>query len=56
MATSSLRRLIDRKARDVTKNNVVRQECFSAQLEDLMNRYMRQQLTGAAVVVAVAGL
>ncbi|MGC5031836.1 type I restriction enzyme endonuclease domain-containing protein [Micromonospora sp. DT229] len=41
----SLRRLIERKMREVPKRNVVRHERFSAQLENLMSSYMRQQLT-----------
>jgi type I restriction enzyme, R subunit len=37
--------------REVTEHNVVRQESFSARLEDLMNRYMREQLTSAQLIV-----
>nr|WP_232624697.1 type I restriction enzyme endonuclease domain-containing protein [Micromonospora sagamiensis] len=33
---------------------MVRQERFFAQLEDLMNRYMRQQLTSAQLIVKLA--
>nr|WP_243709533.1 type I restriction endonuclease subunit R [Micromonospora sp. 15K316] len=56
LAASALRRLIERKMREVTKHNVVRQERFSAQLEDLMNRYMRQQLTSAQLIVELVEL
>jgi hypothetical protein len=35
---------------------VVRRERFSAQLEDLMNRYMRQQLTSAQLIVELVEL
>lgn len=56
LAASALRRLIERKMREVTKHNVVRQERFSALLEDLMNRYMRQQLTSAQLIVELVEL
>jgi type I restriction enzyme R subunit len=56
LAAAALRRLIQRKMREVTKHNVVRQERFSAQLEDLMNRYMRQQLTSAQLIVELVEL
>ncbi|WP_028182795.1 type I restriction endonuclease subunit R [Salinispora arenicola] len=56
LAASALRRLIERKMREVTKHNVVRQERFSTQLEDLMNRYMRQQLTSAQLIVELVEL
>ncbi|MHA4946094.1 type I restriction enzyme endonuclease domain-containing protein [Micromonospora sp. SD19] len=46
-----MRRLIERKAREFAKHNVVRQERFSAQLEDLLNRYMLQQVTRAQLIV-----
>jgi type I restriction enzyme, R subunit len=56
LAAAALRRLIQRKMREVTKHNVVRQEQFSAKLEDLMNRYMRQQLTSAQLIVDLVEL
>ncbi|MFV2097404.1 type I restriction endonuclease subunit R [Micromonospora sp. LOL_014] len=56
LAVSALRRLIEQKMREVTKHNVVRQERFSAMLEDLMNRYMRQQLTSAQLIVELVEL
>ncbi|MFY1696722.1 type I restriction endonuclease subunit R [Solwaraspora sp. WMMA2101] len=56
LAVSALRRLIEQKMREVTKHNVVRQERFSALLEDLMNRYMRQQLTSAQLIVELVEL
>ncbi|MDI5936679.1 MULTISPECIES: type I restriction endonuclease subunit R [unclassified Micromonospora] len=56
LAVSALRRLIEQKMREVTKHNVVRQERFSAQLEDLMNRYMRQQLTSTQLIVELVEL
>lgn len=56
LAASALRRLIERKMREVTKHNVVRRERFSAQLEDLMIRYMRQQLTSAQLIVQLVEL
>jgi type I restriction enzyme R subunit len=56
LAASALRRLIQRKMREVTKHNVVRQERFSAQLEDLMNRYMRQQLTSAQLIIELVDM
>ncbi|GAA2596305.1 type I restriction endonuclease subunit R [Winogradskya consettensis] len=56
LAAAALRRLIQRKMREVTKHNVVRQERFSALLEDLMNKYMRQQLTSAQLIVELVEL
>ncbi|MEU0156461.1 hypothetical protein ABZ071_32180 [Micromonospora fulviviridis] len=37
--------MIERRMREVPKRNVVRHERFSAQLENLMSSYTRQQLT-----------
>lgn len=56
LAVSALRRLIEKKMREVTAHNVVRQERFSAQLEDLMSRYMRQQLTSAQLIVELVAM
>lgn len=49
-----MRRLIERKAREVAKHNVVRQERFSAQLEDLLNRYMLQHVTRVQLITELA--
>jgi type I restriction enzyme R subunit len=36
--------------REVTRHNVVRRATFSERLQDLMVRYMRQQLTSAEII------
>ncbi|WP_166026339.1 type I restriction endonuclease subunit R [Streptomyces chilikensis] len=50
LAAEALRRLIERKMREVTRHNVVRRTTFSERLQDLMVRYMRQQLTSAELI------
>lgn len=50
LATEALRRLIEKKMREVTRHNIVRQTTFSERLQDLMVRYMRQQLTSAEII------
>jgi hypothetical protein len=42
--------------REVTKHNVVRHESFSARLDDLMRRYLLQQLTSAQVIAELAAM
>jgi type I restriction enzyme R subunit len=56
LAVEALRRLIQQKMREVTKHNVVRQESFSARLEELMSRYMRQQLTSAQLIAELVAM
>jgi type I restriction enzyme R subunit len=56
LAVEALRRLIQQKMREVTKHNIVRQESFSARLEDLMTRYMRQQLTSAQLIAELVAM
>lgn len=58
LVTEALRRMIQQKMREVTKHNVVRNKSFTERLDDLMRRYMLQQLTSAQVIaelVALAG-
>ncbi|WP_307840543.1 type I restriction endonuclease subunit R [Streptomyces sp. G44] len=50
LAAEALRRLIEKKMREVTRHNIVRQTTFSERLQDLMVRYMRQQLTSAELI------
>ncbi|MEV6739446.1 type I restriction endonuclease subunit R [Streptomyces sp. NPDC051104] len=50
LAAEALRRLIERKMREVTRHNVVRRTTFSERLQDLMVRYMRQQYTSAELI------
>ena len=56
LAAEALRRLIQQKMREVTRHNIVRQESFSERLDDLMKRYMRQQLTSAQVIAELVAL
>ncbi|MFF5390889.1 type I restriction endonuclease subunit R [Streptomyces sp. NPDC013012] len=50
LAAEALRRLIERKMREVTRHNIVRRTTFSERLQDLMVRYMRQQCTSAELI------
>ncbi|WP_086803791.1 type I restriction endonuclease subunit R [Streptomyces caniscabiei] len=50
LAAEALRRLVERKMREVTRHNIVRQTTFSERLQDLMVRYMRQQYTSAELI------
>ncbi len=52
----ALRRLIEKTMRNRTRHNVVRRTAFSERLQDLMTRYMRQQLTGAEVILRLVAL
>lgn len=48
--------MIEQKMREVTKHNVVRHESFSERLNDLMRRYMLQQLSSAQAIAELAAL
>lgn len=50
LAAEALRRLIEKKMREVTRHNIVRRTTFSERLQDLMVRYMRQQYTSAELI------
>ncbi|CAM5525663.1 hypothetical protein SAVIM338S_04028 [Streptomyces avidinii] len=56
LVAEALRRMIEQKMREVTKHNVVRHESFSERLNDLMTRYMLQQLTSAQAIAELAAL
>ncbi|MEU8671323.1 type I restriction endonuclease subunit R [Streptomyces anulatus] len=56
LVAEALRRMIEQKMREVTKHNVVRHESFSERLNDLMRRYMLQQLTSAQVIAELAAM
>ncbi|MER7467175.1 type I restriction endonuclease subunit R [Streptomyces sp. NPDC097981] len=56
LVAEALRRMIEQKMREVTKHNVVRHESFSKRLNDLMRRYMLQQLTSAQAIAELAAL
>jgi len=56
LATEALRRLIERKMREVTRHNIVRRTTFSERLQDLMVRYMREQLTSAEIILKLIEL
>ncbi|MCW2904644.1 MAG: HsdR family type site-specific deoxyribonuclease [Streptosporangiaceae bacterium] len=50
LAAEALRRLVEKKMREVTRHNIVRRTAFSERLQDLMLRYMRQQYTSAELI------
>jgi type I restriction enzyme R subunit len=56
LAAEALRRLIERKMREVTRHNIVRRTTFSERLQDLMVRYMREQLTSAQIIAELVEL
>ncbi|MEV4252755.1 type I restriction endonuclease subunit R [Spirillospora sp. NPDC049652] len=56
LAAEALRRLIEQKMREVTKHNIIRRESFSERLEDLMIRYMKQQLTSAEAIAELVAM
>ncbi|MFB4302252.1 type I restriction endonuclease subunit R [Actinomadura sp. NTSP31] len=56
LAAEALRRLIEQKMREVTKHNIIRRESFSEQLQDLMIRYMKQQLTSAEMIAELVAM
>jgi type I restriction enzyme R subunit len=56
LAAEALRRLIEQKMREVTRHNIVRRDSFAARLEDLMIRYMRQQLTSAEAIAELVAM
>ncbi|MFE0458145.1 type I restriction endonuclease subunit R [Kitasatospora sp. NPDC058965] len=56
LVAEALRRMIQQKMREVTKHNIVRHESFSERLDDLMKRYMLQQLTSAQVIAELAAM
>ncbi|MCC5581785.1 type I restriction endonuclease subunit R [Microtetraspora sp. AC03309] len=56
LAAEALRRLIEQKMREVTRHNIIRRESFAERLEDLMIRYMRQQLTSAELIAELVAM
>ncbi|MCA1671138.1 MAG: DUF3387 domain-containing protein, partial [Actinobacteria bacterium] len=50
LAAEALRRMIEQKMREVTRHNIVRRDSFTERLENLMIRYMRQQLSSAELI------
>jgi len=50
LAAEALRRLVEKKMREVTRHNIVRRTAFSERLQDLMTRYMREQYTSAELI------
>lgn len=56
LAAEALRRLVEQKMREQTRHNIVRQTAFSERLQDLMTRYMRQQLTSAEIIAQLVEL
>ncbi|MDQ1248138.1 MAG: type restriction enzyme subunit [Actinomycetota bacterium] len=56
LAAEALRRLIEAKMREVTRHNIVRRDTFSDRLQNLMRRYMLQQLTSAQVIAELVAM
>ncbi|WP_306369110.1 type I restriction endonuclease subunit R [Nocardiopsis sp. CC223A] len=56
LAAEALRRLIQQKMREVTRHNAISRERFTEELEKLMLRYMREQLTSAEALAALFSL
>ena len=56
LAAEALRRLAEQKMREQTRHNIVRQTAFSERLQNLMTRYMRQQLTSAEIIAQLVEL
>lgn len=56
LSIEALRRLIEQKMREVTRHNIIRQESFAKKLEDLMIRYMKQQLTSAEMIAELVAM
>lgn len=50
LAIEALRRLLEGKMREVTRNNIVRQQSFSDRLMELMRKYTNQNLTAAQII------
>ncbi|WP_157254922.1 type I restriction endonuclease subunit R [Nonomuraea typhae] len=56
LAAEALRRLIEQKMREVTRRNIIQREKFTERLEDLMNRYIRAQLTSAELIAELVAM
>lgn len=56
LTAEALRRLIEQKMREVTWHNIARRESFAEKLEDLMIRYMRQQLSSAEMIAELVAM
>ncbi|MFI6457203.1 DUF3387 domain-containing protein [Streptosporangium amethystogenes] len=56
LTAEALRRLIEQKMREATRNNIIRRESFAEKLEDLMIRYMRQQLSSAEMIAELVAM
>jgi type I restriction enzyme, R subunit len=56
LAVEALRRLIEQKMREVTRHNIVRRDSFAERLENLMIRYMRQQLSSAEMIAELVAM
>lgn len=53
LAIEALRNMLLEESRAVLGNNVVRQRAFSEQLQDLMTKYINQNLTSAEIIAAL---
>ncbi|MEU8270515.1 type I restriction endonuclease subunit R [Sphaerisporangium sp. NPDC049002] len=56
LTAEALRRLIEQSMRETTRHNIVRRESFAEKLEDLMIRYMRQQLSSAEMIAELVAM
>src|SRR5699024_2185144 len=53
LAIEALRNMLLEESRTLLGNNVVRRQAFSQQLQDLMIKYVNQNLTSAEVIAAL---
>jgi len=56
LTAEALRRLIEQKMREATQHNIIRRESFAEKLEDLMIRYMQQQLNSAEMIAELVAM
>ena len=56
LAVEALHRLAQEKMREATRHNAISRERFTQRLEELMMRYMREQLTSAQVLAELFAL
>ncbi|MFF2557398.1 type I restriction endonuclease subunit R [Nocardia sp. NPDC058058] len=56
LAIEALRALVTDRARNATRNNLVRERAFSERLRELMRKYTNQQLTAAEVIAELIEL
>ena len=56
LAIEALRRLVEQEMRTVTRHNIVKQKSFAERLEELMRRYINQNLTAAQIIAELVAM